>query len=290
MGAERTVGPSAPARCPAWSSWRGDSGAELVERTRWRTCCTNRAEYRGGDPAGGWKPGRDPRAPRHRRRRICARWSHAAIADAAGTCRPPGWHSWRTSPASPGLEDSPRCMWSATGYVGLNRVAVDGEGRTVANVALVIPAREPTGGGRIAGFFFEELERFPGVGSRPATGCRGEILITGRLRRGSSASGDRMVALLVGERRSSSTRSPARGSVPRCRGRNRRRGGDSRAGKWRTGPPRSGSPPTVSPPARRHSPAEAVERLVGYGMYFPALSTGPSSGWNGADSRTPSSA
>jgi flavin-dependent dehydrogenase len=66
------------------------------------------------------------------------------------------------------------------GYVGLNRIRQDAGG-DVANVALVLPARlAAPAKGRVEDFFFQQLERFPGVAGRvrPDQVTR-EVLVTG---------------------------------------------------------------------------------------------------------------
>ncbi|MGH7629654.1 MAG: NAD(P)/FAD-dependent oxidoreductase, partial [Gemmatimonadales bacterium] len=62
----------------------------------------------------------------------------------------------------PGLARSAEMHVGPRGYVGLNPIGDD-----VANVALVVPASAAAGArGRAAEFFFEALERFPGVRGR----------------------------------------------------------------------------------------------------------------------------
>jgi flavin-dependent dehydrogenase len=62
----------------------------------------------------------------------------------------------------PGLEGITEMHVGAPGYAGLNRIAVD-----LANVALVVPRAVASGArGDVNGFFFTMLERFPGVRGR----------------------------------------------------------------------------------------------------------------------------
>jgi flavin-dependent dehydrogenase len=62
----------------------------------------------------------------------------------------------------PGLARSAEMHVGARGYVGLNPIGDD-----VANVALVVPASSAAGArGRASEYFFEGLERFPGVRGR----------------------------------------------------------------------------------------------------------------------------
>ncbi len=156
---------------------------------------------------------------------------------------------------------------SEAGYVGLNRV-----GAELYNVALVVPQARAAGArGDATRFFFDALETFPGVRGRiDARRLEREVLVTGPFAsRASRVSGPG--ALLVGDaadffdpftgqgifsalRGAELAAETAEGAL-RCRGsvsaealapyRQRRR--QAFMGKW------------------------AVERLIGYGMYFPAL-------------------
>src|SRR4030095_5380639 len=74
------------------------------------------------------------------------------------------------------LGESAEMHVSTEGYVGLNRVDTN-----LANVALVIPAAVARGArGRLADFFFSQLERFPGVRGRVQRGrLVGQVLATG---------------------------------------------------------------------------------------------------------------
>ncbi|HSB54892.1 MAG TPA: FAD-dependent monooxygenase, partial [Gemmatimonadales bacterium] len=94
-----------------------------------------------------------------------------------------------------GLDGHAEMHLGVQGYVGLNRI---GDG--VANVALVLPRKLARGAsGRVPSFFFEQLERFPGVAGRvrPDLVVR-EIMVTGPF----AAWSGRIVtdgALLVGD-------------------------------------------------------------------------------------------
>lgn len=101
-----------------------------------------------------------------------------------------------------GLDGHAEMHVGGEGYVGLNRIG-RGTGparENVANVALVLPRRlAPAARGRVSEFFFERLERFPGVAGRvrPDLVVR-EILVTGPF----AAWSGRIVvdgALLVGD-------------------------------------------------------------------------------------------
>lgn len=98
-----------------------------------------------------------------------------------------------------GLDGHAEMHVGSGGYVGLNRIAVDGNDN-VANVALVVPARlAGPARGRVAGFFFERLEQFPGVAGRvKADRVAREILVTGPF---AAWSGRTVVdgALLIGD-------------------------------------------------------------------------------------------
>jgi flavin-dependent dehydrogenase len=165
------------------------------------------------------------------------------------------------------LGESAEMHVSAEGYVGLNLVGDD-----LANAALVVPADAASGArGRVADFFFERLERFPGVRGRVSRHrLTHPILTTGpfavRSRRavsdgallvGDAAeffdpfTGEGICSALRGSELVQTHAAPAlagAGIVPatRLRGyaRARRR---AFAGKW------------------------AIERLVGYAMAWPAL-------------------
>ena len=159
-----------------------------------------------------------------------------------------------------------------TGYVGLNRVAVDATGAAIANVALVVPReRARLAAGSTDDFFFAELERFPGVRGRvPADGIVRKILVTGPFSTWSS----RVVtdgALLVGDAAEFFDPFTGEGICSALRGAELAAGAAAtalahggRATAARLAPYRL---------ARRAAfgGRRVVERLVGYGMYFPAL-------------------
>jgi len=79
-----------------------------------------------------------------------------------------------------GLDGHAEMHVGSGGYVGLNRIAVDGSD-DVANVALVVPARlAAPARGRVPDFFFDRLAQFPGVAGRvQADRVTREILVTG---------------------------------------------------------------------------------------------------------------
>ncbi|HTC24357.1 MAG TPA: FAD-dependent monooxygenase [Gemmatimonadales bacterium] len=94
-----------------------------------------------------------------------------------------------------GLEDSAEMHVGQDGYVGLNRITAE-----LTNVALVVPAASVrTARGRSTAFFFDGLERFPGVRGRvDPRRVKRALLVTGPFAswsRRSIAAG----ALLVGD-------------------------------------------------------------------------------------------
>jgi 2-polyprenyl-6-methoxyphenol hydroxylase-like FAD-dependent oxidoreductase len=172
----------------------------------------------------------------------------------------------------PGLDGFAEMHVGAAGYVGLNRVAIDGDGRTVANVALVLPrSRARPAAGRVADFFFEELERFPGVRGRVPRDCVvREILVTGPFATRST----RVVtdgALLVGDAAEFFDPFTGEGIGTALQG--AEFAADATVAALADGGPATAVRLAPYRLARRAAFAgrRAVERLVGYGMYFPAL-------------------
>jgi flavin-dependent dehydrogenase len=243
-----------------------DAGAEVGERT-----AVEELLYDRGAVAGAVV--RDAEGRRHTiraRLTIGADGLHSIVARRIGRRR--HGHPRRLAFVAhvdgvAGMEASAELHVGARGYVGLNRI---GGGRT--NVALVVPAaRGVEARGRTEAFFLEALETFPGVSGRVAGGrlarkvlatgpfaaWSGRVVTDGAALVGDAAdffdpfTGEGIHSALLGATLLAETAGPelaARGAVTAARlagyRRARRR---AFAGKW------------------------AVERLIGYGMLFPAL-------------------
>lgn len=155
------------------------------------------------------------------------------------------------------------------GYVGLNRIAT---GET-ANVALVVPARIASEArGRVQQFFFEQLEHFPGVAGRVRRdSIVREVLVTGPF---AAWSGRTVVdgALLIGDAADFFDPFTGEGIYSALKGAEMAATAVDQA---------LGMDSAVIPASRLRSYQVArktaflgkwaVERLVGYGMYAPAL-------------------
>ena len=167
----------------------------------------------------------------------------------------------------PGLDGLAEMHVGAEGYVGLNRIGAD-----LANVALVVPrSRVAAARGRSSAYFFDMLERFPGVRGRvssarlvrdvmvtgPFAAWSGRVTAEGALLVGDAAdffdpfTGEGICSALRGAALAADAAHPALlagGAVTKAAlagyRLERRR---AFLGKW------------------------AVERLVGYGMLLPAL-------------------
>jgi flavin-dependent dehydrogenase len=151
------------------------AGAEVLERTAVRGVLAERGAIRGLAVMGPGGAVRELRA----RITIGADGLHSLVAGSIGARRPPtlrrfGFAAHLADVA--GLRDTAEMHVSTAGYVGLNPL-----GGGVANVALVVPAERATRArGGSADFFFEELERFPGVAGRVARAALvREVLVTG---------------------------------------------------------------------------------------------------------------
>ena len=167
----------------------------------------------------------------------------------------------------PGLERSAEMHVGSEGYVGLNPLA-----QGVANVALVVPARVANAArGRLDHFFFEALERFPGVRGRvdprqlvrpvlatgPFAARSRRVTADGALLVGDAAdffdpfTGEGICSALRGAEMVAAHAAAALASpgvvTCRCLAGYRRARLRAFAGKW------------------------AVERLIGYGMLWPRL-------------------
>jgi flavin-dependent dehydrogenase len=167
-----------------------------------------------------------------------------------------------------GLEDRAEMHVGPDGYVGLNPIAAG-----VANVALVVPRRRAAreAAGRADDFFFEQLERLPGVRGRVRRDALArEVLVTGPF-----ASEARPVvrdgALLVGD--AADFFDPFTGE-----GIYRALHGADLAAQAILAALAEGGPVTAGQlrgyaEARRRAFAGTwnVERLIGYGMLWPSL-------------------
>jgi flavin-dependent dehydrogenase len=153
------------------------------------------------------------------------------------------------------------------GYVGLNRIGAD-----LYNVALVVPqGRAAEARGDATRFFFAALETFPGVRGRiDARRLEREVLVTGpfasRAGRVTAAG-----ALLVGDAADFFDPFTGQGIYSALRG--AEMAADTACGALE----RPGILPAEALVAYRHLRRRAfagkwaVERLIGYGMFLPAL-------------------
>lgn len=166
-----------------------------------------------------------------------------------------------------GLADTAELHVGPGGYVGLNPL---GDG--VANVAVVLPQeRMPAARGRVTRFFFEELERFPGVAGRVRAGAlRREVLVTGPFATRATRVGA-AGALLVGDAADFFDPFTGEGICAALRG-------AELIERTLLGPLSRPGPLTAAAlrPYRRARRRAflgkwAVERLIGYAMLAPAL-------------------
>jgi flavin-dependent dehydrogenase len=167
----------------------------------------------------------------------------------------------------PGLGRSAEMHVGVRGYVGLNPI-----GTGVANVALVVPAAAArAAGGRTADFFFESLERFPGVRGRVDRGA----LLRSVLTSGPFAARSHRVttdgALLVGDAADFFDPFTGEGICSALRGAElvAEHAGAALAEPGVVSRKRLSSYRLAR--IRAFAGKWAVERLIGYGMLWPAL-------------------
>lgn len=167
-----------------------------------------------------------------------------------------------------GLSETAELHVRADGYVGLNPIGAD-----LANVALVVPAREATlARGKVDDFFFTSLERFESVRGRvPRARMTRELMVTGPFGRRAS----RVIAggaLLVGDAADFFDPFTGEGICAALRGGALAEPVITRA--------LSATPGAVPASLLREYPALRrraflgkwiVERLIGYGMLAPSL-------------------
>jgi flavin-dependent dehydrogenase len=242
------------------------AGAEVLERT-----AVEELLYDGGAVAGAVV--RDPAGSRHALRArltVGADGLRSLVARRLGPRshgRPRRIAFVAHVDGVTGMGDSAELHVGSCGYVGLNPI---GAGRT--NVALVIPARR--GGnarGRVEAFFIESLRAFPGLHERVAAGALvRRVLATGPFAAWSgrvTADG----AALVGDAADFFDPFTGEGIYSALRG-------AALLAETAEAALAAGGPVTAARlrpyrRARRRTFAGkwAVERLIGYGMLFPAL-------------------
>ena len=167
----------------------------------------------------------------------------------------------------PGLDRSAEMHVGTSGYVGLNPIA-----DAVANVALVVPAEMArTARGRATDFFFEALDRFPGVRGR----VHREAIVRAVLTTGPFATRSRRVtadgALLVGDAADFFDPFTGEGICSALRGAElvATHAGAALADPGIATADRLAGYPRAR--VRAFAGKWAVERLIGYGMLWPAL-------------------
>lgn len=167
----------------------------------------------------------------------------------------------------PGLRGSAEMHVGAAGYAGLNDI-----GGGIANVALVVPAaRARAAAGRAAPFFFEALETFPGVRGRVRPGdLARRVLVSGPFAaRASRVTADG--ALLLGDAADFFDPFTGEGICAALRGAELA-AAVLPAALEAPGPVRAARLAPYRAARRRAFAGKwVVERMIGYGMWFPRL-------------------
>jgi flavin-dependent dehydrogenase len=243
-----------------------EAGAEVRERTRVEALL-----YDAGAVAGALVRGPDGRhTPIRARLTIGADGLGSLVARRLG-------HQRRTRPQRvafvahlggiAGMGRTAEMHVGDAGYAGLNRVGDD-----LYNVALVVPQSRAAGArGDATQFFFDALASFPGIRGRvDPRRLEREVLVTGPFAaRASRVSGPG--ALLVGDAADFFDPFTGQGIYSALRG--AELAAETADGALRTHGPITAA--ALAPYRERRRQAFlgkwAVERLIGYGMYFPAL-------------------
>lgn len=243
-----------------------DAGAEVLERTRVEALLYERGAVAGAvirDSGGRHRPVRA-------RLTIGADGLASVVARRLGTVRHGAPRRMAFVAHIGGVREfgaTAEMHVGEHGYVGINRIGPD-----LYNVALVVPGKLAADSrGRAAEFFFRQLEDFPGVRGRVrASGLAREVMVTGpfaaRATRVSAAG-----ALLVGDAADFFDPFTGQGITSALLG--ARLAADVAIGALPVAgiPSAAALAPYAGLRRRTFAGKWAVERLIGYGMYFPTL-------------------